>query len=347
MNRAMRSLVKGGGGDLNVECQSVRSSLRPSARISAALSRHWRGHRAFIDVRYLMEEVGRTELELWLPRMLRRVRDSSVDAIPLATASDLTGRTATAFANSLGAGPLKLGIVVAAGEMIGPEFAHSLSAALRNVGLAPEHCAVIADFSGDDFSEPRVVAPIIAAALEQLQDFGAWRHIIFQGTHYPERNPAERGSHDIWPRNEWLAWQQAVRFAPSTAMYMMFGDYAADSAKMNFRKSRAAAIRHYRYATNVAWLVQRGEQVGSDSEIMRAVCQKIVASDHFAGPGFSAADAFIYQTASGLDGPGNSTTWRQVNTTHHITRVIADLGKVRGVAIAGPSVNPTSQLKLL
>jgi hypothetical protein len=26
--------------------------------------------------------------------------------------------------------------------------------------------------------------------------------------------------------------------------------------------------------------------------------------------------------------------WRQVNTTHHITRVVTDVAKVRGIAIA-------------
>jgi hypothetical protein len=315
--------------------------------VSVALGRHWRGKKAFIDVTHLVDEIGRPELSEWLPAMLRRARQSEVDAIPLASLSDLASKEGPAFATSMGAGKLKLGVLVSVGEMIGPEFSVTLKGALAHAGVEPSDCAVVADFSNEDFSAPSVVAPIIGAMLEQLQEVGEWQHIIFQGTHYPESNRVADGARELWPRNEWAAWKEAVRFDPSTADYMMFGDYAADSAKMDFRKGRAAAIRHYRYTTSSAWLIQRGEKIGSDMQIMRNVCQQIVASEHFAGPGFSAADAYIYRTAQGGDGPGNSTTWRQVNTTHHITRVVADIGRVRGVAIAEVAQRPNLQMTLL
>jgi hypothetical protein len=42
----------------------------------------------------------------------------------------------------------------------------------------------------------------------------------------------------------------------------------------------------------------------------------------------------ISDTALGLCGPGNATTWRRINIGHHITRVVADLGPMRGFAIS-------------
>jgi hypothetical protein len=162
---------------------------------------------------------------------------------------------------------------------------------------------------------------------------GTWRQVIFQGTNYPDTNPAEPGGTHRVLRNEWSAWRKAVGFDPSTAEHMLFGDYAADCATMKFGGGGGRAIRHYRYTTSDAWRVERGDDEGKDAVAMRAVCRRIVASGDFAGRSFSAADEFIFLTACGEAGPGTSTRWRAVNTTHHITRVVADIGGVRGFVL--------------
>jgi hypothetical protein len=302
--------------------------------ISGALARHWRDRSTFIDATYLMDECGRDQIGIWLPKMFERARRARVRAIPMASLRDLGQKKARAFRAALNLDDrVKLGICVSSGEMIGAEFVAAMSRALELTGLTPGECAVIADFHDADFSAPEVVAPIISGALESLQDLGPWQYIIFQGTHYPEKNPADHGSHMLWPRNEWNAWRQAVRFDPSTKEHMMFGDYAADCAKIEFGSSGFSAIRHYRYATETDWLVVRGENTGSDRQIMQRVCRKIVDSGHFAGAGFSAADSYIFRTANHADGPGNAAIWRQMNTTHHISRAVADIAKVRGIEI--------------
>jgi len=59
------------------------------------------------------------------------------------------------------------------------------------------------------------------------------------------------------------------------------------------------------------------------------------ASWHFAGPPFPDADAYIFDVArNSAPSAGNATTWRQLNTTHHITQVVADIAKVRKIRIS-------------
>ncbi|RWP76100.1 MAG: hypothetical protein EOR11_32285, partial [Mesorhizobium sp.] len=206
--------------------------------------------------------------------------------------------------------------------------------ALDRLGLTARDCAVLADFGGSEFTNPAIVAPIIGAALETLQDFGPWQKIIFQGTHYPETNPAKDGTAEIWPRNEWLAWRQAVKFDPATAEHMIFGDYAADCAKMKFGSSNASAIRHIRWATTDSWRIQRAVKSGRDAQRMREVYKAIFECAEFAGEGFSEADAYVARAAKGSSAKsGNATTWRQLNTTHHITQAVADIAKIRGIVI--------------
>eukprot|EP00456_Euglypha_rotunda_P007545 TRINITY_DN11353_c1_g1_i1.p1 TRINITY_DN11353_c1_g1~~TRINITY_DN11353_c1_g1_i1.p1 ORF type:complete len:379 (+),score=58.74 TRINITY_DN11353_c1_g1_i1:1212-2348(+) len=313
------------------------------------ISRHWHGRPVLIDATYLLDECGRDRTLEWLPQMFSRARNYGVRAIPMAALNDIGDAEAAGFRDAIAKDAvLKFAICVPSDDMVGPAFSATLAAALKRLEIEAQDCAVIADFSNSDFSDPTLVAPIINGALEQLQDFGSWQYVIFQGTHYPETNPASPGSIYSWPRNEWEAWKQAVKFDPSTAENMMFGDYAADCAKINFGAGGGVAIKHYRYTTESSWLVVRGAKTGTDKVVMQDVCEKILSSGQFAGAGFSTADSYIYHTAKDQDGPGNSSTWRQVNTTHHITRVVVDLGVVRGVQIVRqPIEHEDAQMPLL
>jgi hypothetical protein len=309
--------------------------------VGGLLARHWVLRRAFIDVTFLIDERGRDSLTTWLPEMFARARSLNVDAIPFARLSDLNDGAIEGFKLAIAeTDDLKFGIGVLSGEMVGSDFSSRLTSALEQLGAQVTDCAVFADFSDADFSDPDLVAPIIGGALEALQEIGLWQHIVFQGTNYPETNPAAPGTTLVWPRNEWIAWCKAVKFDPTTAEQMIFGDHAADCAKMVFDKHRAAPIPHYRYTIENDWLIVRGAKSGSDKTIMRDVCNRILESGYFAGSAFSSADAYIEDTARSLDGPGNSTTWRQVNTTHHITRVVFDVAKVRGITIPGRAAEP-------
>jgi hypothetical protein len=303
--------------------------------ISVALSAHWRDRPALIDLTHIIDEYGRAELAVWVPAIFRRARKSHVRAIPMALLSDLGDRDAMAFRAAIATGErIKFAICVPYDQVGDPDFAVAMSEALGRLGLTPHDSAVLIDFGGSEFGNPAIVAPIISGALECLQDFGPWQQIIFQGTHYPETNPAKDGSVEVWPRNEWLAWQEAVKFDPTTAEHMTFGDYAADCAKMSFEDNFAPAIRHIRYTTSKDWRIQRGVKSGTDAYRMHGVYKAIVSCDEFAGGGFSQADAYIARAASDPTAKmGNSTTWRQLNTTHHITRAVADIAKVRGITI--------------
>jgi len=318
--------------------------------ISVALAAHWRPRSVLIDATYIIDEYGRDRLAAWLPAMFERARISQVKAIPMALLTDLGDTEAAAFRAAIAADErIKFAICVPPDETVSPEFSAAMNEALGRLGLTPSDCAVLVDFGGSEFGNLAIVAPIIGGALETLQDFGAWQQIIFQGTHYPESNPAKHGSVEVWPRNEWLAWRQAVKFDPTTAEHMTFGDYAADCAKMRFDSSRVPAIRHIRYATSDSWRIQRGVESGTDAHRMHGVYKAIFDCREFAGAGFSEADAYIAHAAKNPTAkPGNATTWRQLNTTRHITQTVADIAKVRGIVIKkAPALEFDEQLSLL
>jgi hypothetical protein len=127
----------------------------------------------------------------------------------------------------------------------------------------------------------------------------------------------------------------------------MFGDFGADSSKFDFSSTGAVPIRHYRYSTPDFWFTVRGKDEGTITTAMKAVASTIVTSEHFAGRSFSAGDAYIADTMGGYAGPGSATDWRRINTVHHLTRVIQDLGLLRGFAVADRVIAPFAKQESL
>lgn len=316
--------------------------------VGGPLKAHWPERDVLIEATHLVAEAGDDKVELWLPKMFERARVARARPVPLVQLRDLRSPEVTAYSACVDrAAKLQFGLVMSSGDIENREALARAIGMLDFMRIAPDRCAIIVDFHDADLSTPELVAPIIGAALEELQLAAPWQHVIFQGTNYPDKNPAQEGSEYLVPRNEWISWRKAIAFDPGTAAYLLFGDYAADCAKIKFGEARAGAIPHYRYTTPDAWLVQRGLSTGRHLEVMRDVCKRIVDSDYFAGRDFSSADDYIFQTAGGRAGPGNSTTWRAINTTHHITRVVRDVGKVRGRAFAYSKSAPDDQLQLI
>lgn len=318
--------------------------------VGGIVSKYWLRRRTFIDASALLKEHGAENAINWLPALFRRARSVDVVAIPVANLSELDENGVLPFKNSLPDNcTLKLGLRVQSGDMTDQELSKRIKAILSSLGLAASECCVFADFSDADLSDHYPVAPIIRGALEQLQECGDWQLISFQGTNYPEKNPAKAGQTVLHPRNEWRAWREAVKFDPSTAEHMIFGDFAADSAKIDFGGKGGRPIPHCRYTTQSHWMIVRGGEEGSIHQIMKDVFTRIVNSGDFSGPSFSEADSYIYDVVlNASEGAGNASTWRQVNTTHHITRVVADIATVRGIPItAMPNAPAGEQLSLL
>ena len=295
---------------------------------------HWPLREAFLEPSFLFSEFGEAESEIWLPRMFEVAQRADAKLIPVATVKDLIGPRSGAFSQVLAeACTTKLALRIVSGE-IDADLQTHVDHALSSLRLTPEDCTVLADFCDADFSNPAIVVDIAQAALEDLQAIGNWREVVFQGSNYPEFNPAEPDSYIYVPRNEWLAWQDATKFDANTSEHLIFGDYGADCAKIEFRSGGGRPIRHYRYTTPDSWLVVRGKVDQKDDVVMKEVCETVLDSGTFAGREFSSADDYIFRTAKGRAGPGNGTVWREINTAHHITRVVRDIGRIKGLEFA-------------
>ncbi len=309
------------------------------------IASYWRHREAFLETRFLIDEFGEYEIDRWLPQLFKISRGAGANPIPVATLEDLVGSRHDAFLRTLsGNTSTKIALRIESGE-IDRDLSTRVKDALTALSIDSSDCTVLADFCDGEFANASIVSRIAQAALEVLQTIGPWHEVIFQGTNYPETNSAEAGSQAVIPRNEWLAWKEAIAFDENTSEHLVFGDYCADCARFQFgSRGGGRPIPHYRYATGNSWLVIRGKATGNNEDVMKEVAARVLSSGQFAGRQFSYADDYIFRTAKGLGGPGNGTTWREINTAHHITQVVRDIGTTKGIKFVDLEVfDPTAQ----
>jgi hypothetical protein len=299
------------------------------------VGRHWPLRQSLLDPRFLLPKLGREFAEDWLPALFRAA--IAAHGVPILVA-DLCTIEGSAFrgiqkvvrdASSYG-----LALRITAEDLERDDLRNRVHAALLRLAIKPSECFLILDFGNLAISEVSTVAEIVVANFHKVMEIGLWGQVIWQATSFPEVNPSSPRACVTLPRTEWLAWRAAVGLDADFRKTVMFGDFGADSSKFKFGAHGGIPRRHYRYSSSDCWLVPRGKDEGSVTNEMQWVAKEITKSGHFAGRAFSSGDKFISETAQGAGGPGNATTWRKVNTVHHLTRVISDLGVFHGYSVA-------------
>ena len=294
---------------------------------------HWGSRPCLVDLRFLEFESDAGSDAARVSQLLTQARAVGSRVIPVVGLATNYYRVAAAGAHARNT---KSGacLRVTFSELANAQLRQVIETQLSNLGVSSSDCLLVLDVAEADLSVTEDFANFAIDWLVRLRGFGTWPRIILLATNYPRgRNPAAPGGEERILRAEWLIWNRIFRIDPSVGDYVMFGDYGADNAEIDFTAG-GRAITHLRYATATDWLIVRGED---DRDTIRSVARRIVDSGSFSGETFSAGDEFIGTRATGLAGVGNPMIWRWVNMNHHMTLATADLGLLYGAPLAVPA----------
>lgn len=314
----------------------LQRALTPSELIvmpGRRLGKHWPLRPCLLDPSYLYRKLGSDHASEWLPTLFRTAVAANARPILVSDLRTVEGKCFEAIRTTVRNVTHSFALRISLEELSRSDLRARIHSVLPKLVLKPQECFLILDFGRAEMSDPQVVGDILLAEFQKMMEIGLWGQMIWHGTSYPEKNPASSGQNAELPRNEWLAWNRASDLDTGLQKNLMYGDFAADSAKFNFSSGGIAPIPHYRYSTPTKWIVVRASIAARTKDAMKEVAARIVGSVHFAGRSFSNGDKYIADTAVDRDGPGNATTWRRVNTIHHLTRVVTDLGPHRGYQI--------------
>lgn len=300
------------------------------------LGKHWPLYRAYLDPQYVMPLLR----EGGLTRMFQIAQARNPNLVPAVTLSQLQ--------NPVWQKLLRPNVPRVAIHLPFEQLDRdALLAGLRALNCRAEDADVFLDFTGAPFAMEDVAASV-AGQFDALAEIAPWRHIIFQGSAFPFKNPADEGKDVAVPRLEWTTFLRARADCNVAPTRLGYSDFGADSGEINFpRKGGGKPIRHIRYTGAKATFVVRGKNTGSHADNMADVLSRLIDSEHFSGQGFSYADRRMWEAAKGIASCGNPSMWREWNMAHHMVRVVRDLGAMAGVSFEdGPVSTVPEQASL-
>lgn len=301
--------------------------------MGSRLGKSWPHRRAFLDPQLAAAALGDRGVET----LFRIATGVNPRLLPVLTILDMQNPSRRTLLRD---GPLRAGIYM--------DFEDAdplvLVEGLKQMGLRSEECVLFIDFTGAPLGED--FAPAIGEIFDQLDGAAKWGKIVYQASAYPDKLPVAPNERTMIARAEWTTFRAALNETSVQQDRLAYGDFGADCGRMVFPKGKGGGRPrpHLRYTGKSHTLVVRGSDSGSFTPTMRNVCKKIIESDDYCGRGFSYADDRIWRNAKGMtDTCGDPTGWRELNTAHHLVRVIRDLGVLSGIEFEDDAVAEYSE----
>lgn len=297
------------------------------------LGKSWPHRRAFLDPQLAAAALG----DEGVATLFRIARAVNSRLLPVLTIADLTNPARQALIRD---GDVRTGIYMDF-EEVDPA---TLVEAVKKAGLRPEHCVLFVDFTGAPLGAD--FAPAIGEIFDQLDGAARWNKIVYQASAYPDKLPVGANERTLIARAEWTTFLEALKETGVQPDRLGYGDFGADCGRMVFPKGKGGGRPrpHLRYTGKTHTLVVRGSDSGTFTPTMRNVCKQIVESKEYCGRSFSPADDRIWRNAKGLtDTCGDATSWRELNTAHHLVRIVRDLGAMSSIEFEEDAVAEYSE----
>lgn len=301
------------------------------------IAKHWPLYSAYLDAQYVAPFLG----DRGLKQLFRIAQRRNGQLAVIATVKDLFN-------------PVYRDFVRSSAPRIGIHLPYEdvdidlLLKGVEAIGCETNECALFVDFTGAPLSVDGVSGSI-AGVFDALGSSARWARIIFQGSSFPRKNPAETDGQCSIPRSEWQVFLAALKECSVPPDLIGYGDFGADHGEIKFRRKGggSAPIRHIRYTGKKTTFVFRGKESGKQGDVMKTVCERVLNSGEFAGQSYSYADDMIWRVAKGMSAAGTPSMWREWNMAHHMTRVVRDLGSLAGITFSdGPVSQAAEQVPL-
>lgn len=193
---------------------------------------------------------------------------------------------------------------------------------LSDVGVGEAQVDLVLDFQAVVGPVPRLVAAF-TGMLAAVPNLNAWRSFVVLAGAFPVNiSPVPSGGTVSIQRFDRDLWASLVS-GGTLARQPDYGDYTVTHPIILPATARRSSP-NVRYCDTGSWQVLKGtlEQRRPTSVSMYQLAADVQASGYARPAGFSWGDDEFIRLAVGTGGPGNGTSWRAWNTSHHIAHVI-------------------------
>jgi hypothetical protein len=203
-----------------------------------------------------------------------------------------------------------------------------LDSLLSRLKVKPESCDLIIDLGAPNFIPLEGFSKAIQTIVSSFPYLDDWRTFTILGTSFPNTMKGIRKGGETVPRYEWKLYKILIAgFKEAGLRLPAFGDYAINHpeiTELDWRVVKPPAT--IRYTIEDGWYLVKGDNVRDYGyEQYHKLSQNVLASRYYYGSAFSWGDGYIQICSNKSAKTGNLSTWRQVDTNHHIETVIGDI----------------------
>ncbi len=311
--------------------KSINKHLEPFAR---RVKQKWGRRGCFVDMRLIDPKLRMANGQHPAKAVFDELRSNSAEATPVTVPTPDPGfeRVLRDVAATDGRGLcLRVSIVECAAQ----GFKASIDRLLDRTGLSANDCDFILDVGAPSFRPLVGFGGLLKRIIGGIPYLNHWQSFALIGTAFPSSMSQVQFGLSIVPRFEWQVYKELIpRLKDAALRIPNFGDYGINHPQVVLLDMRfVKPFASLRYTINDNWLIAKGKKNTRDYGLGQYVglCQSVVASHSYEGPGFSQGDNYIYDCARGAASTGNLTTWRWVGTNHHLEKVVRDLASFAAV----------------
>jgi hypothetical protein len=282
----------------------------------------------FLDLRYVTAKVSRERGKVhaleYLAEVARNYKLKLVPVAGLSRTKEYQASVAEVVKDDKRGSCLR----ITPAEILQADFPTTVRRFLRSLHLDPECVHLLIDYEA---SNPG--APSSQALLSAIPNLNEWQTVsVASGAFPPDLQGFQPGNSKI-PRNDWLAWKNAITRTKDRLRKPTFSDYTIQYGLYKEPVEGCNPSVSIRYTLDEEWLIMRGEAVRGKAnskhneerpgrEQWNAHAQLLCDDNSlFYGERFSWGDAFIREKSVKTEDHGSPETWLRAGINHHMTVV--------------------------
>ena len=313
--RAVVPLVEIVPGPLD-DASTVRATVEKTVRKLKV----WAGSRLLLDASWLPDEIELLDGVGVLGYAIAAAARAGIDSTPVVRLNDAEPAHRNARLHVESGNGIAVRLDVEDMDEDPEDLAEALRTLLRRLGRTPAEVDLLLDLGAVDGDVAvRAGVRMVRDVLHALPEPELWRGLVVLSGAFPtDLQAVQPWTLGELPRRDAML-RDHLRRRPLSRV-PTFGDYAVAHPLLVMGPAFSAAPQ-LRYTASDRWLVLKGRRNDPEGhEQFHRVCEAIAQHPEFAGAALGKADARIAD--SRREGPGNTSTWQAIATTHHLDYLV-------------------------
>lgn len=298
-------------------------------KFSQRVSAKWEDRLALVDLHSSLDEEVMSSGESSIRYVLNSLEANSCKYVPVISLSKSKEYLRDVKMSLQYTGGVAFRLSLA--EIAHPDINAQMKKTIQGLGIEYDYVDLIIDLARPDTFMPyNKFGKLLQHYVRKIVHLKNFRSFVLIGTSLNLSEVKKPGGE--FERQEWLFFRELVELGGNDGQVPSYGDYAIETPAfqdIDFRMMKPAG--KIVYTCEDTWLISKGGAFRDNPSQMVGHCIQVKSSPHYCGKNYSWGDWKIDEISQNkTSNYGQLSTWKQVGTNHHLTRVVRQLSNYFG-----------------